>query len=776
MPQEAPSPNPFEKLDALFARSVHARQWQQAVQARAQAAQMARLRGLISDAFRYFEEAIDLAGAHDLERLELQQRLQRFRLLMSSDRTGRLQTQLAADLAWSIWPTKLSGPLVEKLEAYGSAAIAAFDEFLRGESGLPSDLDEALYRARRKALAFSLLYLAAQFEEAREQLKARDAAVAGRVSAAAAQARAEVAAVCDSFRAEALQLAAEYEHNRGNFETRDELLDSAEQAARQLPETLVNLYLARAGYASGDEAFGYARRALEESERTSAAPLKAQAAAKVRELLAGAGGEEDGRPPEVQGAGATEKVAEILNGSAYRALQGGRFDEAVQQIGRALQYASTLQLERMALRLRALPLYELGRFDEAEADIDGCVALLSAELDRDYRSDAELFDDRIAEEENLYLMKALLRAKARRHREAWDAAEQGRSGRLKREIGGDFRRWSAYDATREWLHANRAAMVSFGFTRWGTLVLTAGPDDAEPQSHILNLAAKDLLSGSAVGKDDAILGWIPELSTKLIHPLSSRLVEITHSARVLYVVPDSALYCAPFAALTLEPSAAGRMLIDLCPLAIAPSAAVLLSHVSSSRSGRERDCLALAVGESGGVDFRDDLPTVTSAPWPKPPAQLTGDAATPDRFAAEARSHSVLFVSCHGALASGKELMTASQLVLAGGTLSARDVLGWRIDADLVFLSACVAGRFLSAARSDVTGFVKAFMRAGARSLIAPLIRVDPAIARDIAAAFFNAWLGGATKAEALQQAQIKASKKYQDKGWATFWLFWDFV
>jgi CHAT domain-containing protein len=122
--------------------------------------------------------------------------------------------------------------------------------------------------------------------------------------------------------------------------------------------------------------------------------------------------------------------------------------------------------------------------------------------------------------------------------------------------------------------------------------------------------------------------------------------------------------------------------------------------------------------------------------------------------------------------------MTASQLRLAGAQhLTARDVLTWNLRANLLFLNACQAGQFRLSARTEINGFVRAFLLAGAKSLVAPLVHVAPDVAGDLAATFFQEWLGGCSCAEALNRAQIVLKKQGADiKDWGSYCLYGDFL
>ena len=69
-----------------------------------------------------------------------------------------------------------------------------------------------------------------------------------------------------------------------------------------------------------------------------------------------------------------------------------------------------------------------------------------------------------------------------------------------------------------------------------------------------------------------------------------------------------------------------------------------------------------------------------------------------------AASADVLHLSCHGSVSSKVwDAMAASQLCLAGGLVTANDVLDWKLNADLVFMNVCQGGRFFRPAQIDLS-------------------------------------------------------------------------
>ena len=113
--------------------------------------------------------------------------------------------------------------------------------------------------------------------------------------------------------------------------------------------------------------------------------------------------------------------------------------------------------------------------------------------------------------------------------------------------------------------------------------------------------------------------------------------------------------------------------------------------------------------------------------------------------------------------------------VLAGervrdGLLTVGEVLAeWRLDADLVTLSACDTGLGRAVGGEGYVGFAHAFLHAGARSLLLSLWEVDDRATSILMRAFYAARLGGAgrapvDKAEALRVAR-RALADWEEPG-----------
>jgi CHAT domain-containing protein len=86
--------------------------------------------------------------------------------------------------------------------------------------------------------------------------------------------------------------------------------------------------------------------------------------------------------------------------------------------------------------------------------------------------------------------------------------------------------------------------------------------------------------------------------------------------------------------------------------------------------------------------------------------------------------------------------------------LTAGQVQEWRGDADLVFLSACETAVGQARFADGIPGLQRAFLRAGARGVIATLWPVEDAYASQFATDFYGRYTAGASAARALSETQ----------------------
>jgi len=456
---------------------------------------------------------------------------------------------------------------------------------------------------------------------------------------------------------------------------------------------------------------------------------------------------------------------------AQSRLGRGLFADALADTERALASAPTTALRRSALANATLAKYGLRDFEGSTAAAIEAIELLEREEQADTSSDEGPRRERYKQTEKLHLAAAWLAAEGGRPREAFAFAENGRARSLRRELAlagsgaADASTALTFDQVHAMLVEDAAALLTLGATRWGTLAVLADHLHAEPRVFFCKLSHGELealLVPKNARADPKVWSLqlfesISSLSAQLMPELEAALRDLAPACRTLYVAPDSYLYRVPFAALQF---ADGSHLIEHLPVAVVPSAAVLAA-VRSRRSASPRVCLAYGTGvdNSGTIYFRSQAEAVARLSW-ETPCTLLPERTSARELLAAMRDHSVVHLACHGSVGGIADPLAASQLQLfPPERLTARDVLEMRgaVHADLVFLNACQSGQFRMSASTEADGFWRAFLHAGVATLIATLTLVDPNAAGSLALGFYDAWLGGTGKAEALQAAQRAA-------------------
>lgn len=304
---------------------------------------------------------------------------------------------------------------------------------------------------------------------------------------------------------------------------------------------------------------------------------------------------------------------------------------------------------------------------------------------------------------------------------------------------------------QSWVEAEQVAAVWLSVTGRGTLVVVAEPGHP-PTAQLVPLTENDLaaLLPPLLSDSEWNRKLVAALSTISGH-LSPALEAVTQRVRVLYLCPDSRLFRLPFAALAF---ADGTHLIDRCALTLAPSASE--ARKCLGRSGGARTLYAGGAGAAESFSFGAQAEEIARLPgWA---AVVCQNEITADEFLRQAPDHKVIHLACHGIVeASVLEGMEASRLILSNhAPVTAKMIISLPLRADLIFLNACTSGVYQSQQAGEAGGFWRAFLGAGAASLIATLSYVDPGAAQEVAAGFYRGWNTAAlSKAEALRLSQL---------------------
>ena len=150
---------------------------------------------------------------------------------------------------------------------------------------------------------------------------------------------------------------------------------------------------------------------------------------------------------------------------------------------------------------------------------------------------------------------------------------------------------------------------------------------------------------------------------------------------------------------------------------------------------------------------------------------LIGEEARKDEVLRRLPSVALVHFAAHGRMETG-------EIALADYILTMKDVLDIRIRARLVVLSCCHSGRGEIKAEG-VVGIARAFLGAGARSVLVSLWAIDDEATLVFMKHFYEELVTGKLASEALNQAMksMKESEEFSDvKYWAPFVLIGDDV
>jgi CHAT domain-containing protein/Tfp pilus assembly protein PilF len=311
-----------------------------------------------------------------------------------------------------------------------------------------------------------------------------------------------------------------------------------------------------------------------------------------------------------------------------------------------------------------------------------------------------------------------------------------------------------------------AAFIEYLVADEWTIAFVVAPDSVAaielPIDHGTLHQLIRFLRGTIGPNDDDELWRTPlrRLYRELIAPLEE--TGLLDGVTLLVITPHQELQYLPFQAL-LGPGPYGEhFLIERYDIAYTPSASVWVELASRERAtgasgllamAPQPDALSHSTAEVRGISRGDTGAEV-----------LVGQRATEGRFNRSAPGREVLHLATFGVLNERNPLFSYVQLnpdETTDGRLEVHEVFGLELNADLIVLSACETA-LGSGMRSDVppgddwVGLVRAFLYAGAQSVVASLWPVDDQATADLMERFHTGLrsVAGITKARSLADAQ----------------------
>jgi CHAT domain-containing protein/Tfp pilus assembly protein PilF len=255
-----------------------------------------------------------------------------------------------------------------------------------------------------------------------------------------------------------------------------------------------------------------------------------------------------------------------------------------------------------------------------------------------------------------------------------------------------------------------------------------------------------------------------ELAHILLDPVQKLLQDHTR----IILVPDRALHSLNFETLP-DPDQPSRYLIERATISIAPSLGVVAGV--DGTTGTENSILLIgdpepAVEEYQRLPYASKEMTLIEQKFaassggrvPGHSVVLEGARAYPAAYRDNDPSKfSFIHFAAHAA--ANRESPLDSALILSrhdsGYTLSARDVMNVPLHAELVTLSACRSAGARAYSGEGPVGLSWAFLRAGARNVVAGLWDVNDLSTASLMADFYGRLTAGAAPADALRKAKL---------------------
>jgi CHAT domain-containing protein/tetratricopeptide (TPR) repeat protein len=230
------------------------------------------------------------------------------------------------------------------------------------------------------------------------------------------------------------------------------------------------------------------------------------------------------------------------------------------------------------------------------------------------------------------------------------------------------------------------------------------------------------------------------------------------------IVPDGALHSVNFETLPVDDPGKRHYWIEDVTLAVSPSLALLAANAGTTVQAADRSLLLVGDPTPRPPEYPRlgyapiEMAAVSRHFAPARTVRVDGDRASPATyFAAGPDKFSVIHFAAHAAANRTSPLDSA--VILSGppgaDKLYARDVADKPLSARLVTISACRSAGERTYAGEGLIGFAWAFMRAGARQVIAGLWDVDD---QSTAALMENLYAGiarGEPAPDALRDAKL---------------------
>lgn len=313
----------------------------------------------------------------------------------------------------------------------------------------------------------------------------------------------------------------------------------------------------------------------------------------------------------------------------------------------------------------------------------------------------------------------------------------------------DHQRWQGEQTLVEYFTL-RGRFVAFVVTPSGVRAVRLTVTEAQVAQlmRLLTLNWRAVLSADARLVTALIYnaqGLLQQLYTALWAPVA----EAVGAASSLCIVPHGLLHHLPFHALY----DGVHYLLERYELSYLPSADLLPYCHPAAAETPPPQATALVIGHSYGGRLPHTVREARAIAAQVGGRLVVEEAATQPALYMQLGQYRLIHFATHGLFRADNHLF--SGVALEDGWLTTLDVANLRLHASLVTLSACQSGRHIIGGGDELLGLLRAFLGAGACSLVATLWSVADDSTAQLMIEFYRHLAMGLGKGTALRRAQL---------------------
>jgi CHAT domain-containing protein len=295
--------------------------------------------------------------------------------------------------------------------------------------------------------------------------------------------------------------------------------------------------------------------------------------------------------------------------------------------------------------------------------------------------------------------------------------------------------------------------------QWVVFLISSAGEEISVQAIRLQITTREIenllqrlrvnlgfIARSALPQVENLIQNAQGILQQLYRGLFAPLVPLVGEVPNLVIIPHGPLHYLPFQALY----DGEHYLVEKHQVCYLPSASLFNDRPLNTKDAKE----TLILGHSFNGRLSNAVEEANQV------AQLWNvkanceEEASPQFLLSQAENARLIHLACHGEFRSDNPLF--SGLALEGGWLTTLDVFNVRLQASLVTLSACETGGSVVGGGDELFGLMRAFLSAGASSLLLTHWAVSDQTTALLMKNFYQALKSGISKGAALRSIQVQ--------------------